>query len=262
MHILPAVRLTAALNALVGESSADGSAGAAERRVRGIVGPDVAHHVVDPDDLLGLGGLHALPLDEALPVLASSEPQLWALTLPTPGRLGGLRGPIGLNVAALDQGIAVVAATAGLALVPYRVGPAVQWRAFPAEQPALPMNPYDAERELSESVLRATATLTQLDVAAGSRPADPDLQLPAGYPNRQRLAADRALRLLAACDAALSDDGASISAYEADVRSRELRAVRDAARTALCAAVTWRQPPADDSARLRLTRARSDARPD
>ena len=58
-------------------------------------------------------------------------------------------------------------------------------------------------------------------------------------------AADRAARLLVACEAALTDDGASLSSYEAEVRARELRAVRDAARESLCAAVTWRRTPGD-----------------
>jgi hypothetical protein len=137
----------------------------------------------------------------------------------------------------------VVAATAGIALVPYRVGPAIQWRVYPAERPAPPAGPYEAERELTETVLRAASALQQLEVAGGSRPADPGLRLPTAYPNRQRLAADRAARLYVACETALADDGSSLSSYEADVRARELRAVRDAARTALCAAVTWRHEP-------------------
>lgn len=238
MHTIPAIRLTASLNAIAGQPSA-----ADERWLRGIVGSDVAHHVVDPDDVLGLGGLHAVELAEALPRLASRESGLWVLSLPAPGQLSGLRGPQALNVAALDQGAAVIGSTAAVALVPYRVGPAIQWRVFPAERPALPADPYDAERDLSESVLRAAGTLARLDVAGGTRPDEPELQLPAGYPNRQRFAADRAIRLLVACETALADDGASISSYEADARARELRAVRDSARTALCAAVTWCRAP-------------------
>lgn len=246
MHTLPAVRLTAALNTRAG-----GPAGAVERQVRNVVGSDVAHHVVDPDDLLGVGNLHAVELAEALPRLTSREADGWVLCLPAPSQLGALRGPRELNVAALDVGAAVIAATAGLALVPYRVGPAVQWRVFPAERPVPPADPYEAERALSEAVLEAAGTLTRLDVAAGTRPDDPQLQLPGSYPNRQRFAADRAIRLLVACEAALSDDGASISSYEAEVRARELRSVRDAARTALCAAVTWQRSPREAPAPAR-----------
>ncbi len=216
-----------------------------EMWVRSVIGPEVAHHVVDPDNLLGLGGLHSPPLSESLSRLVSREPELWMLSLPVPGALGGLRGPRQLNVAAIEQGEAVVAVTAGMALVPYRVGPAIQWRVFAAEPPLLPASPYDAERELSESVLRAAATLQRLDVAGGARPADPELRLPTAYPNRQRLAADRAARLLIACEAALTDEGNTLSSYEADVRARELRSVRDAARASLCAAVTWRRTPGE-----------------
>lgn len=215
--------------------------------VRSIVGSDLAHHVVDPGDLLGLGGVHACTVGDALPRLVAVERELWMLSLPVPGALGGLRGPKELNLAALEQGEAVVAMSAGLALVPYRVGPAVQWRVFVAESPLPAIGPYDAERELGETVLRAAATLQRLDIASGARPTEPELRLPTAYPNRQRVAADRAVRLLVACEAALADDGNSLSSYEADVRARELRAVRDAARTALCAAVTWRRIPSDTS---------------
>jgi hypothetical protein len=45
--------------------------------------------------------------------------------------------------------------------------------------------------------------------------------------------------LLAACDAALLDDGASISSFEADRRARELRRVRAKAGEALGSAVSW-----------------------
>ena len=240
METLPALRLAAALNALVGDPAALGDVW-----VRSVVGPDLTHHVVDPADLLGLGGLHACALADALPRLVAIESELWMLCLPVPGALGGLRGPKDLNLAALGQGEAVVGLTAAVALVPYRVGPAVQWRLFSAERPIPTASPYDAERELGETVLRAAATLQRLDIAAGARPAEPELRLPTAYPNRQRVAADRAARLLVACAAALADDGNSLSSYEADVRARELRAVRDAAPGALCAAITWRRIPDD-----------------
>jgi len=116
----------------------------------------------------------------------------------------------------------------------------VQWRVHAAARPFAPPTLYEAERELSEAVLRAATTLTRLDVAAGTRPRlDDGPALAPGYPQRARLAADRAARLLAACDEALSTDGASITLYEAETRSRELRVVRTAAGQALCAAAGW-----------------------
>lgn len=237
MQPLASLRLAAVLNAHAAGAVEVGEI--AERVVR----PDVAHHVIDPEDRLSLDTLDAAPLAQVVTRLASAEPEVWVLILPVPGALGGLRGPPELNAAALGTGEAVVGAGSRLALVPHRVGPAVQWRVFAAERPFLPAAPYDTERQLSEAVLRAARVLHELDVAAGARPADPDLVLPPGYGSRQRVAADRAARLFAACQQALADDGGSLSAHEVQVRAAELRSVRDAAREALCAAVTWLQMP-------------------
>jgi hypothetical protein len=60
-----------------------------------------------------------------------------------------------------------------------------------------------------------------------------------GYSTRQYATVERASRLLAACDAALLDDGSSISSFEADRRARELRRVRAKAGEALGSAVSW-----------------------
>lgn len=213
---------------------------AAERAAAEVIGPDVAHHVVDPESLLGLDPFRATDLDDAFVRLLAAEPDRWLLVLPAPGALGPLRGPVELNTAALAAGEAAVAAGGGLALVPQRVGHAVQWRVHAAARPFAPPTLYEAERELSEAVLRAATTLTHLDVASGSRPSiDPGPALAPGYPPRARLAADRAARLLAACDEALTTDGAAITLHEAQVRSRELRVVRTAAGQALCAAAGW-----------------------
>jgi hypothetical protein len=204
-----------------------------------VVAADVAHHVVDPDGLLGLDPLRATPLATALPVLAAREPEMWVLALPVPGSLGPLRGPPALNRSALEVGEAVLAGSGGLGLVPHAVGPGVQWRVHRAERPFAPPSSYDAERTLSEAVLSAAETLARLDVAGGSRPAEAGAELAPGYSARQRVAADRAARLLAACDHALNSDGAAISSYEAEVRARELRRLRSAAGDALCAAASW-----------------------
>ena len=100
--------------------------------------------------------------------------------------------------------------------------------------------PYEAERALNEVVIDAAATLSRLDVAAGARPAPASaVMLAPGYSTRQRATAERAARLLAACDAALLDDGASISSFEADRRAAELRRVRAKAGEALGSAVSW-----------------------
>jgi hypothetical protein len=165
MDSLPSVRLSANLNSMIrGQQSI-------EQADRAIVGRDVAHHVVDPDGALGLDPLQASTLDAALAALLAAELEGWFLALPLPGSLAPLRGPAPFNLAALDQGEAVVASTAGVGLVPIRVGHAIQWRIFAAEQPLAPSSPYEAERALNEVVIEAAATLSRLEVAAGARPA-------------------------------------------------------------------------------------------
>jgi hypothetical protein len=232
---LPSLRLTAHLNAVVRFQVGVAEATAA------VVAEDAAHHVVDPDDLLGLDPLAATPLSTALPAIAAWEPEMWVLALPVPGALAPLRGPVALNTAALEVGEAVVAVSGGLALVPHAVGRGVQWRAFRAERPFAPASSYDAERALSEAVLTAAETLSRLDVGAGPRPRAAGAALAPGYSPRQRVAADRAARLLMACDSALGSDGAAVSAHEAGVRAQELRRLRAAAADALCAAASWMQ---------------------
>jgi hypothetical protein len=234
MDPLLSVRMTANLNSLIrGQQSI-------EQAERVILGGDVAHHVVDPDGALGLDPLQASTLDAALEALLTAESDGWFLALPVPGSLAPLRGPAAFNLAALDYGEAVVASAAGLGLVPMRVGQGVQWRVFAAERPMAPSTPYEAERALNEVVIEAAATLSRLDVAAGTRPAPPSTVILApGYSTRQRATVERAARLLAACDAALLDDGSSISSFEAERRARELRRVRAKAGEALGSAVSW-----------------------
>jgi hypothetical protein len=238
---LPSVRLASHLNALI-HSSISAARMSAEVAARSITEPDVAHHVIDSDGRLGLDPLTAHPLETALPALRMIERDSWVLALPTPGALGPLRGPRTINAAALETGEAVIGVTAGIGLVPLRVGPAVQWRVLAAERPFTTLTPYDAERALNEVVVEAAETLSNLQVAAGTRPRDDrSLRLAPGYPSRQLVTADRAARLLQAADFALADDGGSISVFEADQRATILRRLRAAASDALCAAVSF--PP-------------------
>jgi hypothetical protein len=226
--------MTANLNALTHGLLDPGQAAEAIRAA------DVAHHVLDPDAVLDLDRWSANPLDDALIALARVERAGWALGLPTPGALAPLRGPRPLNEAALLAGEVVVAQSGGVALVPLRVGQAVQWRVYLAERPFAPASPYEAERTLNEAVLGAAQALARLDLAAGTRPRDTTAaRLAPGYSPRQIATANRTLYLLTACDAALADDGGSVSSYEADLRFRTLRAVRTAASQALCTACSW-----------------------
>src|SRR5215212_7853657 len=187
MESLASVRMTANLNSMIrGQQRL-------EQAERAIVGYDVAHHVIDPDGALGLDPLQASTLDAALEALLAAEPEGWFLALPVPGSLAPLRGPVPFNLAALEQGEAVVASAAGLGLVPIRVGQAVQWRTFTAERPLAPSSPYEAERALNKVVLEAAVTLSQLDVASGAWPEPPAaVALPPGYSSRQRATVQRA----------------------------------------------------------------------
>ena len=143
MESLASVRLTANLNSMIcGQQTL-------EQAERAVLGSDVAHHVVDPDEVLGLDPIQASTLDAALERLRDIERSGWFLSLPVPGSLAPLRGPAAFNAAALEQGEAVVASSAGLGLVPMRLGPAVQWRVYAAERPLSPASPYDAERALN-----------------------------------------------------------------------------------------------------------------
>ena len=234
MTLFASVRLTRQLNAMITKAADVG------RSATAVLGADVAHHVLDPDEVGGLDSGHATTLVEALPSIDRREARGWLLALPVPGRLSVLRGPAELNRAALAAGSAVVGLTGGVALVPVEVGPAVQWRLYRSVPPAAPPGLYETERALGEAILDAARALARLDVAAGPSPtASVDLGPAPGYPPRQRAAADRAARLLLACSTALDHDGASVSSYEVAARRRELEQVRDAARDALVAAVSW-----------------------
>jgi len=229
---LAAARLTSHLNALSSGSQAVARAAIA------VVGDDLAHHVADPDGLTALDPWRAVVLADALPTLAAAEPEGWVLALPMPGAPGLLRGPDTLTRAALDAGAAVVGRSGGLALVPYAVGPAMQWRAYRAERPAAPPSPYEAERTLSETVLLAARALAHSSARSRSARPDVTLDLPPGLTPRQVAAADRAARLLRAADPALAEDGPSLSAHDAGVRAGHLQALRVAAAEALTAAVS------------------------
>jgi len=99
MESLASVRLTANLNSMInGQQSL-------EQAERAVIGSDVAHHVLDPDGVLGLDPHQASSLDEALEALKRAEPEAWFLALPVPGSLGPLRGPAPFNRAALERAL-------------------------------------------------------------------------------------------------------------------------------------------------------------
>lgn len=226
-----AVRMTAALNAL-GLGLMDEAAAA--RRVQG---DDVAHHVVDAEALLGLDPLRATPLADAMGVLPRGR---WLLALPRPGAPGFLRGPVELTRCALEQGAAVIHAEGGRAVVPFPVGPAVQWRVLAAERPASPPTLYEAERTLNEAVLSVGVALNALAQPAGSRPSVRDGEsLGPAYQRRNSLAADKATRMLDAAAAGLAGEAELLSSHAVQQRFRALRALEAAAYDLLSAAASW-----------------------
>ncbi|TDT32884.1 hypothetical protein ACF3NT_02250 [Naumannella halotolerans] len=236
MHALAAaVRLAAHLNLL------QRTPVSVEVAARSVVADDPAHHVVDTEGVLGLDRSAAAELDAGLAAATVLAPGPWVLALPRPGAPGLLRGPKELTAAAIEAGAAVVAAGGLCAFVPWSVGNAVQWEVFAAAPPAVPPGRYEVERALSETVLTAGRALTEIGGAAGERPDPPTALLPQGYPARTRLAADRAAGLLLAAEAGIEAADRAWSVHAVEVRSRELRALRDAAADALAAAV-WLPP--------------------
>ncbi len=214
---------------------------------RNIVGSDVGHHVA---------GLPSHPDPATLPVALNLLRRAGGtgahLALPVPGNPIGLAGPPSFNEAALDAGEAVVIAGttldgAAIGLVPLPVGPAVQWQAYPANQPP-PADLGEADRELRTALVDAAETLAALDVARWNPEiadelidirrigTDPHDTLAPGYDPRAVRAAATARRCLAIANAALTDDGAAVTIGEADARRRAIADLVTAARRALVAA--------------------------
>lgn len=220
---------------------AEVSAPSVEVAARMVRDGDAAHHVSDPDALLGLSGEGSSPLDEAMSAALARTDEDWILALPRPGRLGPLRGPLSFTRAALDAGAAVIPRTGGAAWIPTRVGPAIQWLLVPAERPFPPASSAETEHALTDAMRAATGDLDRLGMVSGRRPAGDGAVLPAAYPTRQRTAAARALRLVEASEAGLADESGLLHAHAAELRARTLRALLNAALDSLEAACAW--PP-------------------
>lgn len=242
MTIEAAIRLTGNLNVL------RHTAVSAEVSAREVTGGDVAHHVVDPEGLLELNPISANELDTAMRAALARFPGDWTLILPRPGMLGALRGPAPLTRFALEMGSAVVAREGGLAWVPQPVGSAVQWVLLPAEKPALPTAPTEADRHLSETVLRIADALAAQEMSSGERPELAFAPLPSAYGGRSKKLATKALRLIHAVDAALADDSGMLHSHAIQTRRTALVEVQRAAIDALSAAVSWVEPPREAGA--------------
>ena len=222
--------------------------------LRGRVSPDDLIDAVLDGDVTHL--VSSGPLLAALAAQRDAGATGWGAAFPREGAAVGLGGPAPFNTAAIDAGEAVVAVGAEAGWVPRRVGPTVEWTAYPAARRQVP-DVGEADRELRATLLTAADALAELDVARW-RPdvADELLDLrgltvpksPPGVPDRCAELAARGLQALGIADLALADDGGALSAAAAEQRRAAIMPLDLAGRRALVAACSpeaWPpEPPA------------------
>lgn len=208
-----------------------------------VVGCDAAHDLTGIPDQPG-----TVPLILALGLLRTEGASHADLALPAPGDPLGLAGPPEFNAEALETGQAVLLPDLGLGLVPARTGAGVVWRVLPATG-ALRQVPDLAEADtgLRAALPRAADVLADLDVArwrpeiadelVALRRRDP-VVLPPGTPERVARMVGLAVRCRRIVELALADDGAAVTAREAEERRTALLPLDRAARRALVAACT------------------------
>ena len=178
------------------------------------------------------------------------------------GRLAGLSGPTDLGRRAVPGGRADLSGPAHLGgpaglrkilLVPHPSGASVRWRAEEISAVVPPFDASHARRATHQATEEAIAALTELDLAR-ERPdlaeeltdlvtavLDPRLVPPRLDPRRRDLL-ERALRLAAICELALSDDGAAATLAQAERRRQVLRPLLEVARQSVAAATeSWGQ---------------------
>lgn len=208
-----------------------------------IVGDSAAH------DVLGLPDHdEPVPLILAMGLLRTEGARHAALALPVPGDPVGLAGPPAFNTEAVDAGEGVLLVGADLGLVPHAVGRGVQWQCLPAVTQGSAPDPSEADSALRRALLDTSDRLADLDVARW-RPevADElmalrnhvDLALPAGLAARAVRLVTLANRCRTIVDLALADEGAAVTAGEADARRDALLPLDHAARRGLVAACSF-----------------------
>ncbi|MGZ4436719.1 MAG: hypothetical protein ACXVWU_12190 [Nocardioides sp.] len=211
-----------------------------------VVADDAAHDVVglpDQDE--------PVPMVLALGRLRMEGGTAAGIALPVPGDPLGLAGPSDFNADVLEAGEGVVLEGADLGLVPHRAGAGVVWTCHPAVSRRQVPDPSEADTALRQALLVAAETLADLDVARW-RPevADELMALrrtsDGGFPHAMEPRAVRLAALAHRCraivDLALEDDGASVSAAEADARRAALAPLDHAARRGLVAACAYPWP--------------------
>jgi hypothetical protein len=176
----------------------------------------------------------------------------YSLALPVAGDPLGLRGPVAFNATATAAGVAVIATgdDVSFGLVPDADGGALLgWRvtALPAPAPGVGLPQLnEAQREYDEVLRDAAADLADMDLArahpaaaAAAERCDRMLRAqqlsPALSPRAARLLVG-ATRLNTLVSLAMSDDGAAVTAGEAQRRREVLTRVERITRRALVAA--------------------------
>ncbi len=205
-----------------------------------VIGSDAGH------DVTGLPGeREPLPLILALGRLRAAGAASAGIALPVPGDPMGVAAPSEFTAGAIEAGEAVLLEGAEIGLVPHRTGAGVVWAAHRAVHRRQVPDLHEADTGLRETILVAADTLAALDVARW-RPEVADelmnLRRPADL-SVPRTTAPRALRVLSlslrcqsVVDLALDDDGAALTAGEADKRRAALLPLGQAARRGVVAA--------------------------
>lgn len=204
-----------------------------------VIGDDATHVVAG---LPGVDGTATLV--EGLAALRRLGASAVGAALPVEGDPVGLGGPPAFNTDALEAGEAVVVVGTGLGLVPQRTGAAIAWTVHPAGPRQLP-DVGEADRALRAGLVESANALAALDVARW-RPEVADqlmdlrhrepLTAPDGVPARCVELAARGLQAIDVVALALEDDGAAVSASEAQQRRDALVPLDRAGRRALVAA--------------------------
>lgn len=225
---------------------------------------DEPHTVMGPPDFGPAGG----HLADLIAAWATGPRQVCA-ALPVPGDVTGVPAVISAEAVGAGEAVLVRCGERSWAAVPqivgfgsvYEPGHLVTWvvHEVPDWRPTLTGasgTVAQAEQDLRQGLLAATAALAALDVARWRPEAaqaivalrsDGELgwDLPPGVEQRRLRVLVTAARLRAIVSLAVSDDGGAVNLWQADQRSAALREVDRSARHAMVAATLAGQATAD-----------------
>lgn len=218
--------------------------------LQGAVGVEQALDVLGHEPLFVVPGEVApLTLPFAVGRWRRSGVTGWNYLPVAPGDAAGLPGPPAFAAAALDAGVALLAAGGPhVGLTPELGDEPTAWveHRTSGASPVLTDSAADAERALLDAVNEGVASLEThhlaswgndvLDLRAGWSTADP---MPPGTDPRSKRLATRSRRVLELLDRASADDGGSRTAADMAIRRSALADLARAARHAH--AVAWRR---------------------